>query len=96
MKVAETKLGWQDFQEPTGIQHQQVCYGSGLKSHGTSGSTYNEVFALGTVPQSYCDSETPPPAPPPAASPSAEPTGSPPATQSGQPIATSPAQLRLP
>lgn len=91
MKVAESKLGWVGFQEPSGIQHSLVCYGSGLKSHGTSSqTTYNEVFAIGTVPQDYCDSETPPPPPPPA-SPSSEP-----ATDSGQPAASGGAQFHLP
>jgi 1A family penicillin-binding protein len=95
MKSAETKIGWADFQEPAGIEHQQVCYGSGLKSHGTSSNIYTEVFASGTAPDQYCDSETPPPPPPtptPQASPSAEPT---PATSPGQPVATPPAQLHL-
>jgi 1A family penicillin-binding protein len=93
MKSAESKIGWAAFQEPTGIQHQLVCYGSGLKSHGNSSNTYTEIFAVGTVPQNYCDTETPPPAPPPPASPSAEPT---PASGSGQPVATSPAQIHFP
>lgn len=67
MEQAEARLGWEDFKVPAGIQSQLVCTSSGLKSHGTSTGTYTEVFALGTVPDGWCD-ELPPP--PPEATPS--------------------------
>lgn len=93
MKAAEGKIGWANFTEPSGIQHAQVCYGSGLRTHGTTTEkTYNEVFALGTVPEGFCDSETPPPPPP---SPPASPSGTP-ASGSGQPVASGGAQFHLP
>lgn len=50
---AWTKLGWEDFKVPAGIQRLTVCLSDGLPSKGGDG-TYSEVFALGTVPTGRC------------------------------------------
>ncbi len=73
MEQAESRLSWEDFKVPAGIQSQSVCTSNGLKSHGSLAGTYLEVFAISTVPDKFCDEA---PAPPPEATPSGEPAGS--------------------
>ena len=46
-------FGWEDFREPAGIQKAVICRGDGLLSRGGEGS-YQEIFALGTVPTGRC------------------------------------------
>lgn len=49
-------FGWEDFREPAGIQKAVICRGDGLLSRGGEGS-YQEIFALGTVPTQRCGAD---------------------------------------